>query len=299
MKLLSDAEVRQVRFLKNKDARVRSAAARNLAWLGSEAKFAILPLRQRLRDVDPQVRCQAAMALGEIGSAAVEELIQALSLSDINVRREAVWALGKIGPGAGSAAKALAKALSDRDSAVRKGAARALGMLGRQARPAIPFLIRALQDTDLLFCRLAAWALGKIGSPAVGALVRALSHADKYVQREAAWALSQIGPEARAAIPKLVAILQFSSGDGTFDQIKKNPADQDTEVMFVCPGPDTTLRFCAAQALGKMGHEARSAIPALRAALADPNDQVAQAAAQALNQLQEETGSGWYLQAAG
>jgi HEAT repeat protein len=151
----------------------------------------------------------------------------------------------------------------------------------------------------LLFCRLAAWALGKIGPAAVAALVSALDHTDKYVPREAAWALGQIGPEARAAIPKLVAILKFPSGESSFDQIKGNPAGQDTEVMFGHPGPDTTLRACAARALGKIGLEARSAIPALIAALADPNDQVAQAAAQALEQLQEETGSGWYLKAAG
>jgi HEAT repeat protein len=299
MKLLPDAEVCQIKLLKNKDARVRSVAAKNLAWLGSEAKFAIPPLRQRLRDADPQVRRQAVMALGEIGPEAVEELIEALTLSDVDVRREAVWALGKIGPRAGQAAVPLARTLSDHDSAVRKGAARALGLLGRQARPAIPFLVRALKDTDLFFCRLAAWALGKIGHAAATSLVRALNHADKYVQREAAWALGQMGPEARAAIPKLVAILQFSSKDTSFDQIKQESADQDTEVMFVHPGPDTTLRACAARALGKIGLEARSAIPALQAALADSDDRVVQAAGHALHQIQEETSCGWYLKAAG
>src|SRR5438477_585540 len=199
MKQVQDAEVSQVKFLKNKDPRVRSRAAENLARLGPQAKFAIFPLSQRLRDADANVRCRAATALGEIGA------------------------------------------------------------------------------------------------PAVSALVRALSHADKYVQREAAWALSQIGPDACVAIPKLNAILKFSTVNSCCDHFKKISAHQETEVMFVHPGPDATLRAYAARALGKIGAEARSAIPALRAALADPDGKVAQAAAQALNQIQEETGSGWYL----
>src|SRR5436309_3475379 len=173
MKQVQDAEISQVKFVKNKDPRVRSRAAENLARLGPQAKFAIFPLSQRLRD------------------------------------------------------------------------------------------------------------------------------ADKYVQREATWALSQIGPDACAAIPKLNAILKFSTVNSSCDHFKQIPAHQETEVMFVHPGPDATLRAYAARALGKIGAEARSAIPALQAALADPDEKVAQAAAQALDQIQEETGSGWYLKAAG
>ena len=154
-------------------------------------------------------------------------------------------------------------------------------------------------DTDLLFCRLVAWALGKIGSSAVSALTGALSHVDKYVQREAAWALSQIGPDAVAAIPKLAAILKFSLDDLSSQHFKKISAHQETEVMFLHPGPDATLRAYAARALGKIGAGARAAIPALQAALADPDDEVAQAAAQALDQVLDQTATGWYLKAAG
>jgi HEAT repeat protein len=299
MKPVQDALVSQVKFLKNKDPRVRSRAAENLARLGPEAKFAILPLRQRLRDVDANVRSRAATALGEIGSAAVEELIQALALPDRNVRREAVWALGKMGLEAVPAVGALARALSDRDTAVRKGAAHALGLLGRRAKPAIPFLIDALNDTDLFVSRLAASALGKIGAPAVDALITALGHVDKYVQREAAWALGQIGPDARAAVPKLTAIIKFSSGNSCSYPFKKIPAEQDTEFMFLHPGPDATLRAYTARALGKIGCEDRLAISTLQDAQADPDDRVAQAAAEALEQLLDQTATGWCLKAAG
>jgi HEAT repeat protein len=301
MRLVQDAEVwtDQLKLLKNKDPRVRRAAATNLGRLGAEAKFAIAPLRQRLTDADPRVRSGAATALCEIGPAAVEEMIQALALPDRLVRREAVWGLAKIGAEAAPAVPALARALADRDASVRKGAARALGLLGRLAKPAIPFLIRALGDTDLLFCRMASWALGQIGSTAVEALIAALGHHDKYVRREAAWALGQIGPEAMAAVPKLIAILKTDLEDSCKSRLPKIHPHQDTEVVYFHPISDSTLRANAAQALGRMGAEARSAIPVLRAALADPNEKVAQAAAAALDQLEDETCTGWRLKAAG
>src|SRR6266851_287895 len=301
MRLVQDAEVwtDQLKFLKNKDPRVRRAAAANLGRLGAEAKFAIAPLRQRLTDADPKVRCGAATALGEIGPAAVEEMIQALALPDKLVRREAVWGLAKIGKEAAPAIPSLARALADRDASVRKGAARSLGLLGRSARLAIPFLIRALGATDLLFCRMAAWALGQIGSAAVDALITALSHHDKYVRREAAWALGQIGPDAAAAVPKLIAILKTDLEDSCEPRPPKLQAHQDTEVIYFHPISDTTLRANAAQALGQMGSKAMSAIPVLTAVLADPSDKVAQAAAAALDQLEEGACTGWRMRAAG
>jgi HEAT repeat protein len=301
MRLVQDAEVwiNQVKFLKNKDPQVRHAAVANLGRLGAGGKFAIAPISQRLTDADARVRCRAATALGEIGPAAVEELIQALSLPDRFVRREAVWGLAKIGAQAAPAIPALARALADRDVSVRKGAARALGLLGRMATPAIPFLIRALKDTDLLFCRMAGWALGKIGSSAVDALVAALSSHDKFIRREAAWALGQIGAEAAVAVPKLTAILKSSSEDSSQNSLPKLHAHQDTEVVYLHSIPDEALRVNAARALGEIGTSARSAIPALRAALADANPSVAEAASIALEQLEEDSCTGWCLKAAG
>src|SRR5207248_8442371 len=108
-----------------------------------------------------------------------------------------------------------------------------------------------------------------------------------------------IGPDACAAVPKLTAILKFSSGDLSWDCFRKSAPHHETEVMFLHPGPDSTLRAYAARALGKIGVAARSAIPALQTALADPDDHMAQAAAAALDQLLDQTAIGWYLKAAG
>jgi HEAT repeat protein len=285
--MLKDPEVLTdlIKSLKSKDSLARSAAAENLGRLGPQAKFAIAGLAERLLDTDPKVRTKAALALGQIGSAAVPELIIALRSPDKYVRREAVWALAKIGPEAASAVFALAKVLRDTDAPVRKGAARALGQIGREARSAIPLLIEALKNSDLLFCRLVAWALGKIGASAVPALMRALNHPDKYVRREAAWALGHIGPESRSAIGILTTILKNPCSAGPLSVTRKADPNQETELVFLTSIRDATLRAYAARALGQIGPEAHSAVPALTAALADANDKVAAAAARALDQI--------------
>jgi HEAT repeat protein len=280
--MLKDPEVLTdlIKSLKSKDSLARSAAAENLGRLGPQAKFAIAGLAERLLDTDPKVRTKAALALGQIGSAAVPELIIALRSPDKYVRREAVWALAKIGPEAASAVFALAKVLRDTAAPVRKGAARALGQIGREARAAIPLLIEALKNSDLLFCRLVAWALGKIGASAV-----ALNHPDKYVRREAAWALGHIGPESRSAIGILTTILKNPCSAGPLSVTRKADPNQETELVFLTSIRDATLRAYAARALGQIGPEAHSAVPALTAALTDANDKVAAAAARALDQI--------------
>jgi HEAT repeat protein len=288
--MLKDPEVLTdlVKALKSKDSLARIAAAENLGRLGPQAKFAVTGLAERLSDGDSKVRTKAAMALGQIGSAALTELVTALRHGDKCVRREAVWALARIGPEAGPAVFALAKSLRDLDSPVRKGAARAIGQIGKEAaRTAIPLLIDALKNSDLLFCRLVAWALGKIGAPAVPALMRALNHPDKYVRREAAWALGQIGAESQSAIGILITILKSpcSAGSPSGGPARKADPDQKTELVFLTPIRDATLRAYAARALGQIGPEARAAIPALTAVLADPNDKVAAAAAGALDRI--------------
>lgn len=83
-------------------------------------------LIQALNDTDPDVREEAAKALGEIGdSEAVDPLIQALKDTDPRVRASAVEALGKIGEKRKSVVQ-LRKALKDSDPEVKSNAEAAL-----------------------------------------------------------------------------------------------------------------------------------------------------------------------------
>ena len=83
-------------------------------------------------------------------SARVQEQIQRLADIDPIVRRNAASALGQIGPSAKEAATFLIVALAkDTDAGVRGSAAQALGAIGPGVKEALPALSAALtKDTD-------------------------------------------------------------------------------------------------------------------------------------------------------
>ena len=149
-----------------------------------------------LADEEPEIRAEAASALGQIESAdATTVLTQVLEGDAVaSVREQAAWALGMIEDD--SAVLALSAALSDEDAAVREQAAWALGMIVSDA--GVEALGRVLQTDESAGVReQAAWALGMIESPgaveALSALLRNDPSAD--VREQAAWALGMIEDE--------------------------------------------------------------------------------------------------------
>ena len=118
---------------------------------------------QALNDQNSTVRFDATLALGEIGSPAVEPLIQALK--DQNSLYAAI-ALVKIGK---PSVEPLIQALKDNDIDVKRNAALALGTINDTR--AVEPLIQALKDQNSLYTVL---ALVKIGKPSVEPLIQAL-----------------------------------------------------------------------------------------------------------------------------
>ncbi|MHB1033611.1 MAG: HEAT repeat domain-containing protein [Pirellulales bacterium] len=170
--------------------------------------------------------------------------------------------------------------LTDERPRTRIDAANALGRMGPEAKPAIPALTELLRDKDPNVRIAAVSALGRIASAAVPALTELRKNVGPSaggapgmdlnpsglrvvgplirIRPAAARALGQIGP---AAIPALTELLR----------------DKDWEV-----------RCFAAEALGKIGSEAKMAIPALTALLKDKNPNVRVAAAEALGGIGPE-----------
>jgi HEAT repeat protein len=123
--------------LKNKDAKVRIAAAKDLGLIGA------------IRAADAQ--------------EAIPVLFEQLKKErDAEVRKAYLDSLGKMDPDPKEAVPAFKDALKDRSPAVRVAAAGALGRLGKDAEEAIPDLENLQKDKDKNVIRAANMAIRSI-----------------------------------------------------------------------------------------------------------------------------------------
>jgi HEAT repeat protein len=281
----------------------RLRAAKDLGRLGWLARDALPALVTALADDDPRVREAAAHAVGLMGPDALPALSRMLAHSDKYVRRHAVWALGKLGPLARPALAELCTALRDADPRTASGAAQALGNLGADGADAVPPLAEAMRGTNIVLCRLAAKALSQIGTPALSTLIAHLQHSDPFVRGESALAIGWMGAVARPAVPFLAQIVR-----GPRSALTRTPPPVHTpgppgEQSFALadsaaitppqppPPPDvvTTEEACrvsAAQALGRIGPPAATALPDLHDAIQSGSEALRHAAQQAVRQIQ-------------
>ncbi len=275
-------------------------------------------------DDDKETCRQAAAALGLIGPAAdsaVGSLSEALQSPSIEVRVFAVDALGRIGPGAAAAIPAI---VAEMDLPVdhvnyaplagfRRHAARSLGRMGPAAQAAVPVLGRGLKNEDPVYRVEAALALWRILArpQAIDFLAAMIESDEQEGPYEAMMALGEIGSEAAQAMDRVVAALGHQQSDvrrGAADVLARwgakviEPVSQRIQQgtlrepapaayvlgevagplrveVFYRAGIDRTAFAAAA------GPVLQSAAPALVKLLADPRDEVQQAAQQSLSQL--------------
>jgi HEAT repeat protein len=244
--------------------------------MGPAGKAAVPALAEKLKDPRPEVRREAALALGAMESAAVSALPQiGAVIDDEHARAAATFALGQIGQiPAGVEAKirsnadsddkflstvshwTLARAhptdkelmrgaverlvgrITDEDPYVRVAAARALAALPPAPEITVPIFERALQNADETTAHYALDALASLGAPAVPRLIEVLKH--KKLRSQASYILGEIGPAAAAATESLAKLVN----------------DDDVQVATE-----------AIIALSKIGPGAEGAVPALLAAL--------------------------------
>jgi HEAT repeat protein len=103
--------------LRDPDKWIRCQAAEILAEMRTKAKPAIPDLLQTIKDPAPEVRGKAALALGrtkEASDPVMKALIQALSDSEWEVQRSAIWGLDCLGPQAKAALPTLKRLLLQR-----------------------------------------------------------------------------------------------------------------------------------------------------------------------------------------
>ncbi|MBI5954296.1 MAG: HEAT repeat domain-containing protein [Chloroflexi bacterium] len=193
-------------LLKDREDEVRRAACVAIAKFNDPTTFdeitAVL-----LDDPLIEVRQSAARALGETKHpAALPFLMEALRDSSWWFEQEQAAAdlLNAIKNMGSAAVEPLIEALHDREGTVRRYAAIVLGEMGDLR--AIEELSMTLYDLHVEVGRVAAEALAKFGSPAVDILIEALRHPEAAVREHAVTALGEI-QDARIT-PALIEMLR-------------------------------------------------------------------------------------------
>ncbi len=278
------------RTLSDPNEYARSRAAGDLGEIGPDAAEAVPALIRALDDSSQSVMNGSATALGKIGPAAkdaVPVLVRCVDplvarLAKIRAKRQAVpspvqspdrkplggasrefvtEALGKIGaPGVPE----LIRGLKDRDDYVRSIAAESLGRIGPDAREAVPAHAEMANDRLRALAAQALWRIAK-DERAIPILMEYLQTSSANNQTHAMTILAEIGPAGKDAVPLLISVLNradpYQGRDTSME--KRRPEE-------------------AAKTLGRIGPEARAAVPALEAALKDPDGGVRIAAGLAL-----------------
>ena len=250
----------------------------------------------QLQDPDPDVRSEAAEALGQMGvAAATPEVIEALVdrlLRDEAwvVRMNAAQALGRMGAAAATpeVVGALAQRLrEDEGEWVRQEAAWALGEMGEAAATpeVLEALVQALRDRNSDVRSAAAWALREMGSAAarpevIEALIQALRDRDPDVRSAAAKALGRMG-EATATQEVIQALIQRLLQDesgwvrreaaGALGRLLPAHPEALRDFLRALPAPMTPQET---QTLEEVFLDSPGAVPALRALLSDPDPKI-------------------------
>ncbi len=238
--------------------------------IGPDAAAAGPALVAKLKDPRPEIRREAALALGTIGDKdsvdAIAPLLkdeharvaatyalamlgsippEAESVVRANVKSDdamlaaiSMWALARVHPDDMKLKKAvlehLVKMLQDKDPFVRTAAARGLASLPPSPEIALPIFKEALANADATTAQYLLDALAGLGAPAVPNLIQALGYAP--LRPEVASILGRIGPPAAPAAPALAKLLS---------------------------DPDPNVTSEAAHALAAIGPAAKAAVPAL------------------------------------
>lgn len=237
-----------VAALDGPDENVRLASAVAL-WRTEKNVRALPAVTKLLRSNDPQVRATAATDLGgEFGAdarPAVPDLTKRLFDPFASVRASSAEALGRVGPDAKAAVKPLLALLDGYEPGfVHSAACEALGLIRPEDKDEVVAALKAkLKSLDALVRVHAALALLRVAGDASGAkeVEAGLTWRTHHVRITAAEAAWLINKDARA-VPLLTRALEESNLEGTGSENE---------------------RYMAARALGRIGADAKDAVPEL------------------------------------
>jgi HEAT repeat protein len=181
------------------------------------------------------------------------------------------------------------------DAPLQRAAIRAAGLIGPEAAAAIPHVADFLKDPE--FTEEAAVALSFMGPAAFAPLRDALSSRDPDVRQEALRSLGKLCERAPLApstvLPHLMEGMRDPDegvravGATYLGVIHGDPSQSVVALASGLSDPDPTVRRVSAVSLAAFtAEEAKAAMPALRKATGDPDQDVAREAGATLVKLQ-------------
>jgi HEAT repeat protein len=276
-----------------------------LMLLDGRSAEAVPPLLRGLGHTDARVRAIAARGLARLGPEdtrpALPRLLRALDDEDATVRAYAAWAVWLLEHNAERVVPHLAAALSHPDAEVRAAMGSYLYSMGDKAAAAAPALVEALGDDNDGVANQARSALEALGEAALPDLILGLREGSVRRRRQAVDALRRLRPPPDAVVPPLMAALEADDAQLRVEAAQTlallAPRRRPTAVAVLTAALDDrqTCR-AAAQVLESLGPDARAAVPALSARLADRDPEFAVAVAGALLVI-EPRSSHWVLPA--
>jgi len=271
------AVIALIQALEDESIWVRRACVVALGQIGDEQ--AVAPLMERLLDPPDsqwpeEVRDAIAKALGAIGGAAIQTMIDALEHADPWVSGAAARALGQIGDP--EAILPLTALVKGEQQWVRSAATQALAQIAdaRAVRAAL-----SVDEAPRAFWKL--MALKEIDESTVQQLTALLDDPDEEIRSRAAEVLSQLSD---AESGETLAAAFQTQQTPVARESAPSAADVTVEPLVAAlEDPVAEVRLAAAEALGKVCDAGASA--ALSRALADGDSRVRAAAARALGEI--------------
>lgn len=230
-----------------------------------------------------------AIVVQEVGRIGVDDqlvlVIKNLWSKDESIRLAAAQRLGELGPQAVEAVPALVNTMEDADIEVALAACDALKRIGSASIPHLLGFMRDPQEKEK-FRFYAAEALADLGSDALPHLVMAMDDQDFAVRMMAIDSLPRVGIAAEEAVPKLNEFLREDSNLShsavvSLAQVAALQAKAGSEnppalgvLLEALSNGSTSLRGRIVEALEFMGDKIALAVPALKEATRDEDEEV-------------------------
>ncbi len=274
------------------DPDIRRDAARTLAYL--DAPSAIAALKKALDDETARVRLAAAESLIELGEAAtvvLPVLTKTLKSPRGEDQHEAARLLARLGPEAAPALLDLHAALGEAETFATIRILEALGQIGPAAKELVPIIKEKVKDhPNIALLRtptaLALWRIDR--DPLALTLLRDAVEANRPLLPQPHPVFLRINPTAQTR-ERIAALLQSDNLQEVLlavDLLGNQSPDTVPRLVGLLKDRNLLLEnhWRAAAILGRIGPDAKAALPAL-AQLRDANDRLPLPVAVAIYQI--------------